>query len=74
MSKSRSNGQKALGAGVAGGFFHGLAQMISIRGAPARRKFPDTRRSVAEVLQGDWDKLGGDMRRATERVAVRGAR
>jgi hypothetical protein len=59
---------------IAAGFVHGLGQMVSVKGVPARRAFPDTRRSPADALKGDWDKLGQDMRRAARTVAASGSR
>jgi hypothetical protein len=56
------------------GFVTGLAQAVSVTGAPSSHKFPRTDRSAAEALRGDWERLGKDMRRAVEKAAPRGAR
>jgi hypothetical protein len=54
--------------GAARGFIHGLGQLVSIGASTPRIAFPDTKRSPAEALKGDWDKLGGDMKRAATKV------
>jgi len=49
-------------------FANGLAQVVSTAGYSSRRTFPAVGRSSAEALRGDWIKLGGDMRRAANKV------
>lgn len=51
---------------------HGLSQLSSVASPPPRHRFPPTDRSAADALRGDWDKLGGDMRRAVDKVTAGG--
>ena len=64
MSQASAKSKRNTLAGIARGFAHGLGQAVSVTGGSARLAFPNTSRSAAEALQGDWNKLGGDMRRA----------
>ncbi len=64
----------AEGSSFASGFVTGLAQAVSVTGAPGAHRFPRTDRTAAEALRGDWERLGGDMRRAVDKAAPRGAR
>ena len=52
----------------ASGFGDGLANAVSITGAP-RRPFPAIERDPNRAFAKDWEKLGGDMRRAVDTVA-----
>ena len=54
------------------GFVTGLAQMVTITGFRDSRPFPGTGKTAAEALRSDWEKLGGDMRRAAIRAAPGG--
>jgi hypothetical protein len=54
---------------IQAGFTAGLSDMISIVGYSENRPFPGTHRSDADALRGDWEKLGGDMRKAVDRVS-----
>jgi hypothetical protein len=64
---------KDLSPNIRVGFVDSLAQAISITGTGPRHKFPPMR-TPSEALKGDWDKLGGDMRRAVDKVVPRGKR
>lgn len=57
------------GSEFAHSFVAGLADMITFGPRHDPRPFPGTGRTDAEALKGDWDKLGGDMRRAVNKVA-----
>lgn len=62
-----------LRSGIPSGFRAGLVarlgDMITIIGPRGdARPFPGTGRTVAEALGSDWEKLGGDMRRAVAKV------
>lgn len=50
------------------GFSAGVVDMLDVLGSPKPRKMPASGRSSRDALKGDWGKLGGDMRRATQRV------
>jgi hypothetical protein len=66
---------KTAGRYLREGFATGLADMVSVAVRPDTRPFPGTRRLAAEALRGDWERLGGDMRKAVTRVASnRGAK
>ncbi len=66
---------KSAGRYLREGFATGLADMVSVAIRPDTRPFPGTRRSAADSFRGDWERLGGDMRKAITRVATtRGAK
>jgi hypothetical protein len=56
--------------GIARGFAHGLGQSV---GSPmaSRQGVALPAKSPGESLRGDWEKLGGDMRRAAGKVMER---
>ncbi len=57
------------------GFLSGLADIVSVMGPPGRRPLPGAGRTAADALRGDWERLGGDMRKAVDQVkTARGAR
>ncbi len=57
------------------GFMTRLGDLITVIGPRGgARPFPGTGRTVAEALGSDWEKLGGDMRRAVDRVVPVGER
>jgi hypothetical protein len=57
------------------GFVTGLADIVSVVGPTRHRPFPGTYKTAAEALGGDWERLGGDMRKAVDQVkTARGAR
>lgn len=69
LKKVSHSGQR-----LASGFVTGLAAAVSITGVGASHQLPRTDRSPADALRGDWERLGGDMRRAVERTAPRGSK
>lgn len=63
----------AAGRAFGSGFVTGFAQVTTVRGTHGAHKLPPIR-SSSEALSGDWEKLGGDMRRAVDKVAPSGSR
>jgi hypothetical protein len=65
MSEQRA---REANGGLVGAFVCALGQLTSLDGSPSRDAWPDTRRTPAEALRGDWERLGGDMRRAARKA------
>lgn len=57
-------------ARVTEGVVHGFAQMGSLGYSDVREPAP--RKTATEALRGDWERLGGDMERAIEKVKACG--
>lgn len=72
MVRSAVRSTARTGRFVATGFALGLSQMVNVWGAPTYR--PPVHRTAADALRGDWEKLGGDMRKAVETVSPHGKR
>jgi hypothetical protein len=70
MIKRATRGKGSL----ARGFVTGWAQATSVIGLHATRPFPTTQRTAAQALGDDWEKLGGDMRRAMAKATSAGER
>ena len=68
MDKTSIRKSASSGRAIARGFVPGLSQAVSVTGATGSRSYPATHRSAAEALQGDWDRLGRDMRHAVGRT------
>lgn len=56
---------------VAAGVAHGLTQIGTLGASGSLSAFPAPR-SVASALKSDWERLGGDMRRAVDTERRRG--
>lgn len=52
----------------------GLGTLAALAGGQSLLKYPDTHRTAGQALKGDWDRLGGDMRRASNKVMAVGKR
>lgn len=68
MVKVAINTMSRGGRIIASSFSDALASTVSITGAAPPRNIPGAGRPSAEAFRKDWDKLGGDMRRAVSRV------
>jgi hypothetical protein len=56
------------------GFSNGLSALVQISGGHSTLEFPGIGRTAAQAFHGDWNKLGTDMRRASDKVIVLGKR
>lgn len=50
------------------GFVRGWTDMLDMTGSPRVHRIPGANRTSEAAFRQDWEKLGGDMRRAAERV------
>lgn len=73
MAKHSSRRTAETGRFLARSFVSGLAQAVSVTGVVRiDRPFPSSHGTASDALRGDWEKLGGDMRKAVDRAAPRG--
>jgi len=68
MSPETPVSSPGAGRRLAASFTHALGQISTLVGPAPRMPYPDTRRTAAQALQGDWERLGGDMRKAAAKV------
>jgi hypothetical protein len=69
-SKLRRDARRSVSSNsVISGFVHGLAQIGSFGTSGPIANYPNTRSD--EAIRGDWNRVGGDMRRGIDRVRER---
>jgi hypothetical protein len=66
-TKTRQRVKRSATTGsLVAGFVHGLAQMGSLGSVSAMVNYPKPRSS--DAMQGDWQRVGADMKRGFEKV------
>lgn len=68
MAKTTIRQVTATGRAIGRSFARGIGDCVTLAGEPRARPFPATQRSPSDALRKDWEKLGGDMDRATDKV------
>jgi hypothetical protein len=69
-SKIRRIDRRSVSSGsIIAGFVHGLAQIGSFGTAGPIANYPSTK--ADDAIRGDWNRVGGDMKRGFEKVRER---
>lgn len=70
IRKPRRIARRVVSSGsVIAGFVHGLAQIGSFGTAGPIASYPSTK--TDDAIRGDWNRVGGDMKRGMEKVRSR---